>query len=72
MYGISCNKKIVSTVTSLLLDDTVLGVEAVLEVFGVLVGGVLDKHLARGGALEGLEARLALDRLGGSVLRGSA
>lgn len=54
---------------ALLLNDTVFGVEAVLEVLGVLVGGVLDEQLARGGALEGLEARLALDGLCAGVLR---
>lgn len=54
---------------ALLLDDTVLGVEAVLKVFGVLVGGVLGEQLARGGALEGLEARLALYGLCVGVLR---
>ena len=48
-------------VVPLLLDYAIFGVKTVLEVLGVLVGGVLGEQLARGGALEGLEARLALD-----------
>jgi hypothetical protein len=51
-----------------LFGDTVFGVEAVLEVLAVLVRGVVGEHLAAGCALERLEARLALDRLGGGVL----
>jgi hypothetical protein len=51
-----------------LLCDTLVSVEAVLELFAVLVGGVVGEHLAARGALKGLEARLALDRLGGDVL----
>jgi hypothetical protein len=51
-----------------LFGDTVVGVEAVLEVLAVLVRGVVGEHLAAGCALERLEARLALDRLGGGVL----
>lgn len=34
----------------------------------MLVGGVFGEHLARGSGLEGLEARLALDRLRSRVL----
>jgi hypothetical protein len=53
-----------------LFRDTVIGLEAVGEGFAVLIRGVFCEQVAVGGALEGLEARLALDRLGGSVLRG--
>jgi hypothetical protein len=51
-----------------LFCDALLGVEAVLELLTVLVGRVVGKHLAARGALESLEAGLALDRLGGGVL----
>lgn len=51
-----------------LFRNAVGGFEAVLEVLGVLVAGVFGEHLARGGALEGLEARLALDAKGRDVL----
>lgn len=44
-----------------LFGDTVFGAKAVGEGLAVLVGGVLLEHLARRGALERLEARLALD-----------
>jgi hypothetical protein len=47
--------------TSRLFGNTVLGVEAVLEVLAVLVRGVIGEHLAVRRALERLEARLALD-----------
>jgi hypothetical protein len=50
--------------------NTVFGLEALLEGFGVLICSVLGKHLATCGALEGLEARLALDAKGGGVLGG--
>lgn len=48
--------------------NTISGLEAVLKVLRVLVCGVLAEHLAVGGALEGLEASLALDGLGSGVL----
>jgi hypothetical protein len=51
-----------------LFHNTLVLVEADSEVLAVLVGCVVGKHLATRGALEGLEAGLALDRLGGSVL----
>ena len=47
---------------------TVVGIEAVREVLAVLIRGVFHKHLAVRGALEGLEAGLALDRLGSRIL----
>jgi hypothetical protein len=51
-----------------LFRNTILGVEAVGELLAVLVRGVLGEKLAVCGALEGLEARLALDGLGCGVL----
>lgn len=51
-----------------LFGHTLVGVEAVTKVLAVLVGGVVGEHLAAGGALKGLEAGLALDRLCGRVL----
>jgi hypothetical protein len=51
--------------------NTILGFEAVCELLAVLVRGVFGEDLAVGGALEGLEARLALDGLGGSILNRS-
>ena len=50
-----------------LFDNAVIGVEAVLEVLGVLVRGVLGQHLAGCGALERLEACFALDSESGGV-----
>lgn len=50
-------------------SNAVVGIEAVLEILAVLVGGVLGQHLAAGGALERLEACLALDGEGGGILR---
>jgi hypothetical protein len=54
------------------LDDlfynTLVFVEADSKVLAVLVGCVVGKHLTARGALECLEAGLALDGLGGSVL----
>jgi len=52
--------------------NAVGSLEAVLESLAVLIRGVLDKQLAVRGALEGLEARLALDALGRDVLYSSA
>lgn len=49
--------------------NAVFGIEALLESFAVLVRGMLAEHLAAGGALEGLEARLALDGEGGGILQ---
>ena len=46
----------------------VVGVEAIGKLLAVLVRGVFGKHLAVCGALEGLEASLALDGLSGRVL----
>jgi hypothetical protein len=57
-----------SLVSLRLFHDALVGVEAVAEVFGVLVRGVVGQHLAAGGALERLEARLALDALRRDVL----
>jgi len=51
-----------------LFRNTVVGVEAVSELLAVLVRSVFGKELAVSGALEGLEAGLALDGLGGGVL----
>lgn len=51
-----------------LFRNTVGGVEAVLKLLAVLVRGVFGEELAVCGALKGLEARLALDGLGGGVL----
>ena len=51
-----------------LFRNTVVGVEAVSELLAVLVRGVFGEHLTVCGALEGLEAGLALDGLGGGVL----
>jgi len=51
-----------------LFRHTFVGVKAVTKVLAVLVGGVVGEHLAAGGALEGLEAGLALNRLCGRVL----
>jgi hypothetical protein len=48
--------------------DAVLGVEAVRKCLAVFICGVLGKHVAVGGALEGLKAGLALDGKGGHVL----
>ena len=48
-------------VALLLGRGAVVGIEAVLEVLGVLAGGVLSEHLARDCGLERLKARLALD-----------
>lgn len=53
---------------SCLFGNTLVGVEAVAKVLAVLVACVISEHLAAGGSLEGLEARLALDRLGRGVL----
>jgi hypothetical protein len=58
-----------TVLVTLLLDGAIVSVEAVLEVLGVFVGGVLGEQNARGGGLEGLEARLALDGLCANVLR---
>jgi hypothetical protein len=49
-------------------SNAVLSLEALLERLGVLVRSVLSEHLATRGALEGLEARLALDGEGRRVL----
>lgn len=54
-----------------LFRDTVVGTEAVGEGLAVLVGGVLLEHLASHGALERLEALLALDGEGGGILGGA-
>jgi hypothetical protein len=51
-----------------LFRNTIVGVEAVGELLAVLVRGVFGKQLAVCSALEGLEAGLALDALGGGVL----
>ena len=51
-----------------LFHNTLVGVEADVELLAVLVGCVVGKHLTARGALECLEAGLALDGLGGSVL----
>lgn len=51
-----------------LFGNTVVGVEALLKLLAVLVRGVVAEHLAVRRALERLEARLALDCLGGGVL----
>jgi hypothetical protein len=51
-----------------LFRNTIGLVEAVGELLAVLVRGVFDEELAVGGALESLEAGLALDGLGGGVL----
>lgn len=51
-----------------LFRNTLVGIEAVAEVLAVFVRGVVGKHLAARGALEGLEASLALDGLGSNVL----
>lgn len=51
-----------------LFRNTVVGVEAVGELLAVLVRGVFGEQLAVCSALEGLEAGLALDALGGGVL----
>lgn len=48
--------------------NTIVGVKAVLERFAVLVRGVVAQHLTVGGALEGLEASLAFDGEGRSIL----
>jgi hypothetical protein len=58
--------------TCRLFGDTVVGVEAVLEILAVLVRGVVAEHLAVRRALERLEARLALDSLGGGVLHAAS
>lgn len=80
MGGISCKKwwkpcrwrlrwkYRIGTEAVKLFDNAIIGVEAVLEALGVLVGGVLGQHLAGCGALEGLEACLALDGEGGGIL----
>ena len=52
-----------------LLRHAIVAVETVGEGLVVLVGSVLAQHLLAGGALEVLEAGLALDGLGGEVLR---
>jgi hypothetical protein len=51
-----------------LFHNTLVFVEADTKVLAVLVGCVVGKHLTARGALESLEAGLALDRLGGGVL----
>lgn len=51
-----------------LFSNAVVGIEAVSKLLAVLVRGVFGEQLAVCGALEGLEAGLALDGLGGSVL----
>jgi hypothetical protein len=51
-----------------LFRNTLVGVEAVGKLLAVLVRSVVRKHLLAGGALEGLEARLALDALRRDVL----
>lgn len=51
-----------------LFRDTIVGVEAICELLAVLVGSVVGQHLLACGALEGLEASLALDGLRGGVL----
>ena len=51
-----------------LFHNTLVGVEADVELLAVLVGCVIGKHLAARGALECLEAGFALDGLGGGVL----
>lgn len=51
-----------------LFRDTFVGVEAVGKLLAVLVRSMVRKHLLAGGALEGLEARLALDALRRDVL----
>ena len=51
-----------------LFGGTVGLIEAVGELLAVLVRGVFGEQLAACGALEGLEAGLALDGLGGGVL----
>lgn len=57
------------TIRSRLFRNTILGVEAVGKLLAVLVRGVFGEQLTVRGALEGLEARLALDGLGCGVLR---
>lgn len=52
-----------------LFRNTVVGVEAVGELLAVLVRGVFGEELAVCGALERLEAGLALDGLSGGVLQ---
>lgn len=51
-----------------LFCNTISLVETVGELFAVLVRGVFGEQLAVGGALEGLEASLALNGLSGRVL----
>lgn len=51
-----------------LFRDTLVGVEAVGELLAVLVRSVLRKQFLAGGALERLEARLALDGLRRGIL----
>jgi hypothetical protein len=51
-----------------LFRNTLIRIEAVGELLAVLVACVIGKHLAARGALEGLEARFALDCLGGGIL----
>jgi hypothetical protein len=51
-----------------LFRNTLVGVEAVGELLAVLVRSVVRKHLLAGGALESLEARLALDALRRDIL----
>ena len=51
-----------------LFHNTLVGVEADVELLAVLVGSVIGKHLAARGALERLEAGFALDGLGVGVL----
>ena len=51
-----------------LFRDSLALVEAVRELLVVLVRGVVGQHLLARGALEGLEAGLALDGLRGGVL----
>lgn len=48
--------------------NTIVRIEAVAEVLAVLVRGMIGQHLLAGGALEGLEAGLALDCLRGGIL----
>jgi hypothetical protein len=55
-----------------LLGHAIFGFKALFESLGVLVRSMLGEQFAICGALEGLEARLALDAEGGGVLVESA
>lgn len=51
-----------------LFGNAIVSIEAILERLAVFVRGMIAEHLATGGALEGLEAGLALDGEGSGVL----